>query len=466
MKKLTIAMSVSLALSPTLYAQSNIKLSDQQITDAAKQVYEFGFPMVMNLKTISEFVLETDSSQYKAPFNELKCEARLYTPEDTTIVTPNSDTPYCMGWLDLTNGPVELSVPDIDENRYYSFQFIDMYTHNFEYVGTRTNNNTAGKYLIVGPDWQGEVGSDITQVIQSETNQVFSITRTQVFDEADLAVVKDIQAQFKLSTVNNQQSNSDSYPLWVEGAENTVNAFEYIDFALSIIPEHEQDKTVRELAKSLGLDGDKPFKVSDLSKAQYNAIAEGIKQAHSEVEKFIQMNGSHPLTSHRIFGTRDHLTKSANEFELDTPYLPRTVAATKGIYGNSGEEALYPAYFFDNKGEALNTHGQDYQLRFEAGELPPVDAFWSLSIYDGITQLFIDNELDRYLVNSENVDNFVKEEDGSIVIYIQQESPGKALEANWLPAPDGPFYLIKRLYLPKEEALQAEWIAPAVIKVI
>jgi hypothetical protein len=466
MKKLTIAMAVSLVLSPTLYAKSDIKLNEQQITDAAKQVYEFGFPMVMNLKTLSEYVLETDSSQYKAPFNETKCEARLYTPEDTTIVTPNSDTPYCMGWIDLTNGPVELSVPEMDKSRYYSFQFIDMYTHNFEYVGTRTNDNAAGKYLIVGPGWQGEVGNDITQVIQSETNQVFSIARTQVFDEADLAVVEEIQAEFKLSPVNDQKSNTDNFPLWVEGAENTVASFEYIDFALSIIPEHEQDKAVRELAKSLGLGVDKPFKTSDLSEAQYSAIAEGIIQAQLEIEKFVQTHGAHPLTSHRLFGTRDHLTKSALELGLDTPYLQRTVAAAKGIYGNSGEEALYPAYFFDDKGEALNAHQQNYQLRFEAGELPPVDAFWSLSIYDGVTQLFIDNALNRYLVNSENVDNFVTEEDGSIIIYIQQESPGKALEANWLPAPDGPFYLIKRLYLPKEEALQAEWTAPPAVKVI
>jgi hypothetical protein len=143
----------------------------------------------------------------------------------------------------------------------------------------------------------------------------------------------------------------------------------------------------------------------------------------------------------------------------------RAVAAQVGLYGNSGAEAIYPMYFADAQGAPLDASQNRYTLTFKKGEFPPVTAFWSLTMYDGKTQLLIDNPLNRYLLNSSMMEQFVLNKDGSLTIYVQKESPGKELESNWLPAPNGPFYAIMRLYGPKKEALEGKWVSPALVKV-
>ena len=145
-------------------------------------------------------------------------------------------------------------------------------------------------------------------------------------------------------------------------------------------------------------------------------------------------------------------------------FLPRAVAADRGLYGNSAAEATYPMYFVDAEGKPLNAAENDYRITFEKEKFPPVHAFWSLTMYDGKTQLLIDNALDRYLINSPMMDDFKLNDDGSLTFYIQKESPGKELQANWLPAPNGPFYCVLRLYGPKESAVKGEWVNPPMIK--
>jgi len=173
---------------------------------------------------------------------------------------------------------------------------------------------------------------------------------------------------------------------------------------------------------------------------------------------------SDPLSSTKGFGTRAFLNQAAAAMGQPNLYLPRATAALIGLYGNSGEEAVYPAYFVDNEGEPLNAAVHNYDVRFAADDLPPAKAFWSISMYDGVTQLFINNPLDRYLVTSTMIEDFAFEDDGSLVIHIQKDSPGADREANWLPAPDGPFYLVLRLYLPEQRVLDGEWAAPALVR--
>jgi hypothetical protein len=135
-----------------------------------------------------------------------------------------------------------------------------------------------------------------------------------------------------------------------------------------------------------------------------------------------------------------------------------------GLYGNSGAEAIYPTYIHDSEGAPINASGNNYTITFQKVDLPPVKAFWSLSMYDGQTQLFIHNSLDRYLLNSNMMDNFIFADDGSLTLYIQKDSPGKELEANWLPAPDGSLYMVLRLYGPEESALIGDWVNPPLVK--
>src|SRR5690606_28478915 len=183
------------------------------------------------------------------------------------------------------------------------------------------------------------------------------------------------------------------------------------------------------------------------------------------MEAFIKEQSSDPLGSTKVFGTRKFLEQSAKEnYGFENAHLIRAVGAYLGIYGNSAGEATYPMYLTDINGQALDASGNKYTLTFESAQMPPVRAFWSITMYDGKTQLLVDNPLDKYLVNSTTTDDFVKNPDGSTTIYIQKDSPGKDLEANWLPAPDGPFYSVMRLYGPKEAVLQGEWKNPAMIK--
>ncbi len=151
-------------------------------------------------------------------------------------------------------------------------------------------------------------------------------------------------------------------------------------------------------------------------------------------------------------------------YGLDKPDLLRTAAAYLGLYGNSAAEAIYPTYFTDADGEPLDASKHSYKATFPKDALPPVKAFWSLSIYDGKTQLFIENPLGRYLLNSSMLEQFKREENGSLILYFGKDSPGEKLVSNWLPAPDGPFYVTLRLYGPEKDALEGRWSPPKVEK--
>ncbi|MFV1987738.1 MAG: DUF1254 domain-containing protein [Gemmatimonadota bacterium] len=447
-------------------------LTSVEISAIARDAYVYGFPMVMNVKTINEYVIDTDSPDYKGPFNQVSCEARLFTPADRTVVTPNSDTPYCMFWMDLRAQPQVMSVPDIDAGRYYGIQLIDLYTHNFAYIGTRTNDNRAGNYLLAGPGWDGERPEGVRDVLRSETDLIFAVIRTQVFDDADLERVEAIQASYRISSLADflgetvgSNATALSFPPWEAGVEFTPAALGYLDFVLDLVDTHPDEADLMARFARIGIGTPDAFDFASLDPAVAEAVEAGVQQGIADIRAAIDRYSGDPLMSAKILGTRDALRESAAALEMPDFYLLRASAAMVGLYGNSGEEAIYPAYFTDSGGEPLDAAAHDYVMRFAGGGLPPVRAFWSLSMYDGQTQLFIDNPLDRYLLNSSMTDQFVREDDGTIVFNIQKESPGDGREANWLPAPDGPFYMILRLYLPEEAALGGDWTPPIVARV-
>ena len=183
-------------------AVEQVTVPIEQIRSIASEAYIYGFPMVMNYKTLWNYVIDEGNPEYKGPFNEVSCEARLYTPDDKAIVTPNADTPYCIFWMDLRAEPLVLSVPEMEPERYYSFQLIDLYTHNYAYVGTLTTGNEAGRYLLAGSGWTGDIPAGVTDVIRSETDFILNITRTQVFGPDDLAKVAEIQGQYQLQPLS------------------------------------------------------------------------------------------------------------------------------------------------------------------------------------------------------------------------------------------------------------------------
>ena len=449
-----------------------VTLTGEEARQIAKEAFIYGFPMVLNYKTMVAYTLDRNSPEFKGDFNESSCEARLYTPDDKTIITPNSDTPYCMTWMDIREEPIVISLPEMEPERFYHFQLIDLYTHNFAYLGTLTSGNKAGKYLITNQSWEGEKPEGIDAVVRSETDIFFVIVRTQLMHENDLEKVKHIQDEYQTQTLSTYLgigapviALSNDFPKWSEGDQFTSASFNYLDVMLGLLEPVSEEKVLMEQFARLGIGTDKGFDIGRFDEETQKAIEQGARDGFEAMESFIKEEEGDPLASAKIFGTREFLKKSAKEnYQLDDFYMLRAVAAHIGVYGNSGAEAIYPSYLSDSDGNLPDTAENKYTITFQKGELPPVKAFWSLSIYDGRTQLFIHNPLNRYLLNSNMKDDFVYGENGSLTLYVQKDSPGKALEANWLPAPDGPMYLVLRLYGPEEAALKGDWVNPPLVK--
>jgi len=468
MKILLKALVVfAISVSPVLAGQMP---PADEVREIAKDGYVFGFPMVMGYKLMHAYAIDENSPEFKGHFNEFSCEARVYTPDDKAVVTPNSDTPYCMNWLDLSAEPLVLTVPAVPADRYYSFQLIDLNSHNYAYIGTLTTGNEPGRFLLAGPDWDGAVPDGITDVLRSETNIIFTVGRTQVFGPDDIPALKQIQSGYKLQPLSDYAKlprpparQTPELPDWVEGAQFDERFFVYLDVLLRQLEPADEDEPVRDRLARIGVGSGDRFDLASLSPQTRAALKEGVAAGLKEIEEFLTKNTSDPLASAKIFGTRDFLKASAKEnYGLDTPYLIRAAAAHAGLYGNSAAEALYPTLRTDSTGQPLDAAQKRYTMVFKPGQLPPVKAFWSLTMYDGNTQLLVANPIDRYLLNSSMEKAFVKGDDDSVTFYIQSDSPGKDLEPNWLPAPDGPFYVVMRLYGPKEEVLAGAWAPPPI----
>jgi len=443
--------------------------STEDLRAVARDAYIYGLPLVVGYKTLYNYTVDTDSPDYKGPFNEVACEARLFTPDDAAIVTPNADTPYCMFWLDLRAEPLVLTVPELEPERFYHFQLIDLYTHNYAYVGTLTTGNDAGRFLLAGPDWSGVAPDGIDRVLQAETDLIFIVVRTQLFGPDDLQRVEEIQQSYSVQPLSVYSGlpapdapPAIDFPPWEEGAQFDARSFEYIDFMLQLLgPPSEADAPLMERMASIGLEGTGAFDLADLSETAREALAGGAQDGFAEIEKFLQQAGADPLASAKIFGTREFLQNSAQtNYGLARLDLLRAAAAHIGLYGNSAAEAVYPSYLAMPDGKPYDATESSFTLTFAADELPPVKAFWSLTMYDGKTQLFVRNPLQRYLLNSTMSDDYVYGDDGSLTLYISKDSPGADREPNWLPAPDGPFYMVMRLYGPEPDVLQGQWTPP------
>ena len=250
---------------------------------------------------------------------------------------------------------------------------------------------------------------------------------------------------------------------WVEGSQFDGRALDYLDFVLSLTGRHPSEAGLYDRFASIGL-GAGLFDLEALDDARRQAIEAGVADGRAELETFVEEVVKDPLGSAKLFGTRDHLERSAREdFGAHDFWMLRMTAAHLGLYGNSGQEAVYPTYRFDAEGQPLNADQRRYTLTFPKGHLPPVKAFWSLTMYDGQTQLLIENALDRYLLNSTMLEQFTFGDDGSLTLVVQRDHPGMELESNWLPAPDGPFYTVLRLYGPRDEVLTGRWRHPPLV---
>ncbi len=421
-------------------------LSDEALTQLAREAFTFAYPLMEQYRMLIGLT-NPQSPAFVAELNKLNVDRALQGPESTQVIRPNADTLYGGIFMDLRAEPLVISVPEMDDSRYYSVQMIDAHTHNFGYIGTRTTGNGTGQFTIAGPNWQGETPAGITQVIRTETHVPLALIRIEVKDEDDLRRVHALQDAISATPlsqfIGNEAPASAPRLPWVapigQGDAWNPDFIKVLRFVHDhLIEAHPTEVTLFERYLALEPLLDDPSKreiIRAAAKQQYQAI-------ESEQDHLGKMVNGWLLTS-AVFGNRE---------QMQGKYQMRAGATYFGLYGNDLEETYYPTAMLDANGEPLDASSHNYVLHFTADQLPKVKGFWSLTMYNK-AQLMHANELNRYVVGDRSA-HLQYSEDGSLTIYLQHENPGTNKERNWLPTNNGPFTLTMRIYIPEDTSYQ------------
>lgn len=430
-------------------------LTPDEAEAIAREGYIYGFPIVESYKAMYAHAVDADSTEYKAPFNTLKHQTNAITPADTGVVTPDIDMLYSYLWIDLRTEPLVLRVPEIERERYYAIQLVDLYHQAFAYIGSRATGNGEGQYLIVGPNWAGEAPDGIDQEIRSQTDFVLAIYRTQLHGLEDLEKVREIQRQYSVQPLSRfvghtppEPAAAIEFPDPQASADSGLQFFSKLSFLLRLCPPRASDHDVREFLSRIGVTAGEPFDASALDPEVWDALRRGIEE------------GDAAVTAAASTLNAGEISEASNL--PDTAYILRAADAKRGRYSDSKKEALPPLYLTDADGAPLDASKRNYVLRLSEAELPPVNAFWSVTMYDGESQTLVANAIDRYRISSAMLQNLETDPGGGRTIYLQHDAPPEDRAANWLPAPNGPFYLVMRLYWPKPEAYDGTWTPPLV----
>ncbi len=323
--------------------------------------------------------------------------------------------------------------------------------------------------MVVGPDWKGATPPGIKKVFRSSTQFSVAGYRTQLFNPDDLDGVKKVQTGYKAQTLSAYLKQPAPPPApaidfpKIDKELVKTNFFDYLDFALQFAPAQENEKDIRAQIARIGVGAGKSMNFKDLPLEQKVEIGLGMKEGDRKIDEAVA-NAGKAINGWRVSG----LPGDSAHYNAD--WLKRAAAAKAGIYGNDPEEATYPLTRLDGEGKTLDGSKHNYTLTFPPGQQPPVNAFWSLTMYDGKTQLLIENPINRYLINSPMLPGMKTNANGSLTLYIQNKSPGADKESNWLPAPDGDIYLVMRLYWPKTGAPSilppgdGTWKPPAIVR--
>jgi hypothetical protein len=440
-------------------------ISPTEARAIAKEAYIYGFPLVGNYLVLYTYFVNRQSPEFKAPWNQIRNIPRVFTPEDKAVKAPNSDTPYSTLGMDLRTEPIVITVPPIEKERYFSIQLIDLYTFNFDYIGSRTTGNDGGSFLLAGPGWNGEVPKGIKNVFHAETELALAVYRTQLFNPRDLDNVRKVQAGYTVQPLSEFLGHPAPepapaidfiQPLTLDALKTSPEFFSILNFVLKFCPTHPSEKELMARFDRIGVGQGKTFDAGKLPPEIKMAIGQGMADAWAAFADFKKNRfDTKEVVFGDLYGTREYLNNN---------YFYRMAAFVLGNYGNSPQEAMYPMYTVDSEGKALAGTNR-YMLRFAPGRLPPVNAFWSLTMYGLPGDLLVANPLDRYLINSPMLPQLKRDADGGLTLLVQNESPGKDMESNWLPAPEGPFMMALRLYWPKEEAVDGRWTEPELVKV-
>jgi hypothetical protein len=437
------------------------EVSSDEFLEILSESYAFGYPLLlMDLtKNVSTSIESPHETKPFAPINQLGHFRKFPDYKSKTIVKPNVDTYYSIVWFDLSKGPQVLTMPATE--RYYLLPFYDAYTNVFASPGTRTNGTEALTLLIAGPNWKGETPEGMT-LVQSPTNLVWLLGRIQGNSEKDL-VLRDIQNNMALVPLKEYGNSNYSQPKGITKDLSGIipvkeiqkyTAVEFINKMTKLMAENPPDLAdsafVVKMAK-IGIEAGKEFSFT----TNNFILKEKIKRMPVLIHDKMEARRAQPDTSLLQNGWM-MVTKDIGTYGTD--YFLRAYIDFIGFGANLPEDSVYPNCTLDSDKNPLEA-SKNYVLRFKANEIPPVNAFWSLTAYND-SEFLVENEINRYALGSR--DSLVYNEDGSLDIYVQHKKPAKNL-SNWLPIPvKGTFYLTMRLYWPKKEVLNGGWQLPLI----
>ena len=443
-------------------------MADSDLASLAGEAYIYGYPLVADLDEVVRFTRTGMGSVPAAPFNQFSHARTLAGPADT-FVTINNDTLYSIAQFDLSAGPLELAVPDT-AGRYYVLQFIDAWTNNFAYVGKRASGTAAASYLVTPPSWDGEVPDGVTQI--SAPTRVASILGRWACDGVDdLPAVHALQDQLSLHP-QQEGAAADGVPEPSADVPDELGFFERLRTWMRAFPPAPEDQNYQQRFGPLGLlDEATPYR--DPPAALSQALTDGLAAAKQRLEEFTRtgtvqkvngwMMGLHMFDYNLDFfgpGTVD--APQWKKPDRTTAYPERALSARVGLWGNHAYEATYAQTFEDDHGEQL-TGSRRYSIRFP--QQPPVDGFWSLTMYDIPRYYLVDNPINRYSIG-DRTPGLRYSPDGSLTILLQHDPPdGDDQQANWLPTPAGDFRPIMRLYQPGPAILDGTYKLPPIRRI-
>ncbi|MFE4466761.1 DUF1254 domain-containing protein [Oerskovia sp. NPDC056781] len=432
----------------------------------AKDAYVYGYPLVFNTDQVRRYVKEGVGANPAAAFNTFSHARHLAGPADT-FVTINNDTLYSMAQLDLSVGPLVLDVPATGE-RYYVLQFVDAWTNNIAYVGTRATGNEAGRFVIVPPGWSGDLPADAV-VVQASTRIVSIVGRIACAGPDDVGAANSVQDQFLLRPLD-PAAIPVGLPDKATSGVDSSDFFEDLRRLSQDLPPSSADVEHAPRFDPLGIGVTEPFQGLD------GELATDLRSGYlagQEVVEYASHHGSSPVDNGWTVGLHmfDYNVSALGLGTIDAPewkiaepaerFLDRAVAARLGLWGNHAYEAVYAQAFTDVDGDPLRG-ASTYRVLFDTE--PPVGAFWSITLYDVPQYFLVDNPIDRYSIG-DRTPGTRRADDGTLTVTISHAEPtDPAARANWLPAPDAAFRLVLRLYIPGPTILAGTYDFPPIIK--
>lgn len=458
MKTIHRLVSLAAALACTL-AVTSARAADVTPAEAraiAKDAYLFAYPLALQYRTMYVQAIDPDSKEYVGGFGKYR-HYGMSTPDNKDIVTPNNDTPYSWAHIDLRAEPWVLTLPKTD-GRYFTTEWMDLWHFIVDNPGSVIDGSEGGNFLLASPAWKGEIPKGIKRIVRGESEFMGTLTRTQLKGTDDLPAMQEVQKGYKLQPLSAflgqtapEAALGIQWPAWTDKVDKTADIFRYVNFMLPYTTPNPLDRPILERIAQIGIGPGMPWNLAEMKPEMRQAIEDGVKDGLQVIRETIPK-------------VHDAAKLYLSRETMQTDYLNRTMGVVIGQWGNDTRQAVYQGWPLDAEGVPPDTGKNRYTITFAPGQLPNYRFFWSITMYGLPDRLLVPNSLKRYSIGS-NSPALKMAADGSLVIYLQKDSPGADKEGNWLPAPDSPFSAVLRVYGPGAAEQSGQWKVPALERV-